>query len=378
LTRVMHIITGLDIGGAEMMLLKLLSASNGEWQSMVVSLKDEGSIGPSIAKLGVPVECLHLRPSAANPGNFLALLKLIRKFRPQIIQGWMPHGNLASSIAQFASRIPAAVIWNIRMTLDELDGEKAATMGLIRLGAFLSRCPSAIIYNSWSGAKQHENSGYRSALTVVISNGFDCEVFRPNGDSRCAIRKQLGIDFDAVLIGLVARYHPMKDHFGFLRAASLVSDVHPQSRFLLVGKGLVETELAITRFIEQLNLSGRVFLLGERTDTPQITAALDIACSSSAWGEGFSNAMGEAMACGVPCVVTDVGDSAFLVGDAGIIVPPRNPEALASAIGQLIDAGPTKRKELGMAARRRIETEFSLPKIATRYDDLYRECLKCA
>ncbi len=372
----MHIITGLDIGGAEMMLLKLLSASGG-WQSMVVSLKNEGMIGPSIAKLGVPVECLHLRPSAPNPASFLSLLSLTRRFRPQVIQGWMPHGNLAASLTQFASRITAPVIWNIRMSLDEVDGEKPTTMGLIRLGAFLSRHPSAIIYNSRSGAKQHEKSGYRSAMSAVISNGFDCDIFRPDAHPRCGIREQLGLESNAVLVGLVARYHPMKDHFGFLRAASLVSAPHPESRFLLVGKGLTEGEPAITRLIKQLDLTGRVLLLGERTDTPQLTAALDIACSSSAWGEGFSNAIGEAMACGVPCVVTDVGDSAFLVGDTGVSVPPRNPEAFARAIGQLIDAGPAKRKELGMAARRRIETEFSLSRIALRYEDLYNECLKC-
>jgi glycosyltransferase involved in cell wall biosynthesis len=374
----MHVITGLDIGGAEMMLLKLLSTSVAQWQSMVVSLKDEGMIGPSIAKLGVPVECLHLRPSTPNPRRFFSLLKLARRFRPQIIQGWMPHGNLASSVTQFATRIPAAVIWNIRMTLEEVDGEKATTMRLIKLGAYLSRHPSAIIYNSWSGAKQHENSGYRGALTSVISNGFDCNIFRPDDHARCLIRKQLGLGVNELLIGLIARYHPMKDHSGFLRAAASVSALHPDSRFLLVGKGVVETEKAITKLIQQVNLSGRVFLFGERTDIPQLTAALDIACSSSAWGEGFSNSIGEAMACGVPCVVTDVGDSAYLVANTGISVPPRNPEALAYAIGQLVDAGPLKRKELGIAARKRIESEFSLPKIMLRYDDLYRKCLKDA
>jgi glycosyltransferase involved in cell wall biosynthesis len=169
----------------------------------------------------------------------------------------------------------------------------------------------------------------------------------------------------------------MKDHFGFLQAASLVSALHPESRFLLVGKGMAESEPALTNLIGQLNLAGRVLLLGERTDTPQLTAGLDIACSSSAWGEGFSNAIGEAMACGVPSVVTDVGDSAYLVGDTGRIVPPRNADALAHAIGQLIETGPAKRKELGMAARRRIESEFSLPRIARRYENLYKECLTC-
>jgi glycosyltransferase involved in cell wall biosynthesis len=367
----MHVITGLDIGGAEMMLLKLLSASGGDWQSMVVSLKDEGMIGPSIAKLGVPVECLHLRPYAPNPARILSLVSLTRRFRPQVIQGWMPHGNLAASFAQFASRIAAPVIWNVRMSLDVVEGEKLTTLGLIRFGAFLSRHPSKIIYNSLTGAKQHEKCGYRGAQSAVISNGFDCDDFRPDEDAHYRICEQLGLESSAILIGLVARLHPAKDHFGFIQAASLVSAMHPESRFLLVGKGLAESETAISNLISQLNLRSRILLLGERRDIPKLTAGLDIACSSSAY-EGFSNSIGEAMACGVPCVVTDVGDSAYLVGDSGVTVPPRNPEALAHAIGQLIDAGSAKRKELGMAARRRIESEFSLPAIVRRYEDLYR------
>jgi glycosyltransferase involved in cell wall biosynthesis len=373
----MHIITGLDMGGAEMMLLKLLSASREQWQSIVVSLKGQGLIGPAIAKLGVPVECLHLRPYAPNPARFLSLVSLTRRFRPQVIQGWMPHGNLAASLTQFASRIAAPVIWNVRMSLEVVDGEKLTTLGLIRLGAYLSSHPTKIIYNSLTGAKQHEKCGYRSAQSKVISNGFDCEVFRPDENAHYRICEQLGLESSAILIGLVARVHPAKDHFGFVQAASLVSAIHPESRFLLVGKGMAESETALTNLISQLSLTGRILFLGDRTDIPKLTAGLDIACSSSAY-EGFSNSIGEAMACEVPCVVTDVGDSSYLVGNTGVIVPPRNPEAMAHAIGELIDAGSAKRKELGMAARRRIETEFSLPMIASRYEELYKECLACS
>jgi glycosyltransferase involved in cell wall biosynthesis len=372
---VMHVITGLDTGGAEMMLLKLLSASSSDRQSMVVSLIDEGKIGPSIAKLGVPVECLHLRPHAPNPARLLSLVNLTRKFRPQLIQGWMIHGNLAASMAQFASRIAAPVIWNVRMSFESGDGEKLMTRGLTKFGAVLSRHPSAIIYNSRSGAKQHEKLGYRGAVSVVVPNGFDCDIFRPDEQARSSIRQQLGLKSSSLLVGLVARYHPMKDHVGFLKTASLLSMSDPESRFLLVGRDLVKGESALVKLINDLGLAGRVLLLGERSDIPQLTACLDIACSSSAWGEGFSNAIGEAMACGVPCVVTDVGDSAYLVGDTGVTVPRRNPEALAHAVQHLIDAGPAKRKELGVAARRRIESEFSLPNICRRYDELYQGCL---
>jgi glycosyltransferase involved in cell wall biosynthesis len=375
LTRVLHVISGLEIGGAEMMLLKLLSASRNYWDSMVVSLKDEGRIGSAIRELGLPLECLGIQNFSPDPRRFLALRRTVKKSRPEIIQGWMPHGNLAASIGQFASRNPAAVIWNIRMTLDEVEGEKAGTLRLIRFGAFLSSHPDAIIYNSRSGAAQHEKIGYRSAVSAVISNGFDCDIFRPDEGARCEIRERLGLGPDEVLVGLVARNHPIKDPLGFLRAAHLVSASHPKSRFLLVGNGLTESDSNLIAFIRRHDLLGRVFLLGERQDVARITSALDIACSSSL-AEGFSNAIGEAMACGVPCVVTDVGDSAYLVADTGLHVPPRNPEAFADAIRHLINVGPEMRKELGLSARKRIESEFSLPKIALRYDDLYQECSK--
>jgi glycosyltransferase involved in cell wall biosynthesis len=192
---------------------------------------------------------------------------------------------------------------------------------------------------------------------------------------RRQVRAELRIADDVVLIGLVARYHPMKDHASFLRAAGLVARAHPAVRFLLVGKGLTVEEPKLLKIIGEQHLHGCIFLLGERSDIPRLTASLDIACSASAWGEGFSNSIGEAMACGVPCVVTDVGDSSHIVGDTGLSVPPRDPDALARAIGRLIEAGPEHRRHLGAAARRRIEDGFSIPAIARCYEDLYRECL---
>ena len=178
-----------------------------------------------------------------------------------------------------------------------------------------------------------------------------------------------------ILVGLVARHHPMKDHAGFFHAARLVAQACPSVRFVMIGRG-TNSQSPVADLARANQLENRVFLLGERSDMPRLTAALDIACSSSAWGEGFSNTIGEAMACGVPCVVTDVGDSAYAVGDTGISVPPNNPQALADAISRLVAAGSERRHCLGEAARRRIETEFSLAAIVHRYEELYREYAK--
>ena len=373
--RIMHVITGLTTGGAEMMLLKLLSANNGDWEPAVVSLMDEGTIGPSIAALGIPVYSLGMRRGRPNPVRALSIVPLTRRFRPHVIAGWMYHGNLMASLAGvfLPARVP--VFWNIQQALDDIAGWGQLTAAVIRIGASLSRYPAAVIYNTQIGAKQHEAFGYNAGKRIIIPAGFDCETFHPNNHARRLVRAELGVADGAILVGLIARYHPMKDHANFVRAAALVARMHPDVYFLLVGKGVTKEQSALMKLITEHQLENLIFLLGERSDTPRLTATLDIACSTSAWGEGFSNAVGEAMACGVPCVVTDVGDSAYAVANTGLSVPPRDPGALARAIARLIKAGPEYRRQLGGAARRRIQTEFSLPTIAHRYEDLYREHL---
>jgi glycosyltransferase involved in cell wall biosynthesis len=372
--RIMHVITGLDTGGAEVMLLKLLEAASGDFEHVVVSLTDKGALGSRIAELGVPVYSLGLRRSMPNPFRALSVISLARRLRPQIIQGWMPHGNLMASVAGAVSRGHVPVLWNIRMSLDDLRAGPWLIATAIRIGSLLSRRPAAIIYNSQNAAMQHEALGYESARRVIVPNGFDCRVFRPDPEARRQVRAQLRLHDETVLIGLIARYHFMKDHPSFLRAAALVAQAHPEAYFVLAGKGVTWEGSALVKLIQELQLQDRIFLLGEQSDMPRLTAALHIACSASST-EGFPNAIGEAMACGVPCVVTDVGDSTYLVGDTGFSVPARNPEALAHAISQLVAGGPACRQQLGLAARRRIEREFSLPAIVRRYDDLYREQL---
>jgi glycosyltransferase involved in cell wall biosynthesis len=318
-----------------------------------------------------------LKRNAPNPFKALSILRLARRIDPQLIQGWMYHGNLMASMAasglpKTKSREQVPVLWNIRQTVYDLRNERWLTAKLIRLGAHFSARPAAIIYNSQTSAGQHETLGYRAGKRVIIPNGFDGQVLRPDDAARKAVRAELGVADDNILIGLVARYHPMKDHAGFLRAAAMVAQDHPQVRFALAGTGVSAKQPQLTEGLKQNGLQDRVTLLGERSDIPRLNNAFDISCSASAWGEGFSNAIGEAMACGVPCAVTDVGDSAYLVGDTGLVVPPRGPQALANAIVRLIDIGNAGRRQLGAKARKRIETEYSLRAIVQRYENLYR------
>ncbi len=176
-------------------------------------------------------------------------------------------------------------------------GNARATALVIRLGALLSARPAAIIYNSVTSAQQHEALGYRHDKRVILPNGFDCEMFRPRPEARSSFRRELGVADDSLLVGLIARCHPMKDHAAFLRAAAIIRRSHPKVWFVLAGSGVSRERASAAQRHSREGLDGGIFLLGERKDTARINAALDIACSSSAWGEGFSNSIGEAMAC---------------------------------------------------------------------------------
>jgi glycosyltransferase involved in cell wall biosynthesis len=217
--------------------------------------------------------------------------------------------------------------------------------------------------------------GYAPEKMAVIPNGFDLERFKPDNDARIAVRRELGISLDAPLIGLVARFDPQKDHRSFITAAARLLESDASAQFLLCGEGADTDNSELGEWIRAAGIGANCHLLGPRDDMAGITAALDIAVSSSAFGEGFSNAVAEAMACGVPCVVTDVGDSGLLVEDTGRVVAPKESDALAGAMAELLEIGAEGRAKLGRAARRRIEENYSLPDIAARHLAFYRETL---
>jgi glycosyltransferase involved in cell wall biosynthesis len=356
-----------------MMLLKLLSAGRcGGIEPAVISLTGaSGTIGERLAALGVGVEAMGLTRSSASIARLPRLLESARRFRPHLVHGWMYHGNLAASAIGAFGRERVPILWSIRQALYRLADERRSTRAVIRLGAALSRRPSSILYNSALSAEQHEAIGYDRTRRVVIPNGFDCDQFRPQAEARREVRAELGLPPDSIFVGLVARYHPVKDHEVFLRAASLLSRDRPELRFLLAGQEVTKHNRALAELIEELRLEERVILLGERSDMPWLTAALDIACSSSR-SEGFSNALGEAMSCGVPCVATDIGESREIIGATGLLVPPGDAAALARAIGRILGESIDQRRARGLAARARVEQKFSLPKVARRYHELYR------
>jgi glycosyltransferase involved in cell wall biosynthesis len=298
------------------------------------------------------------------------LAQEIRAFRPDILQTWLYHANLLGTLVSLTTG-PRVVLWNIRSSDMDMSHYRRISGWVVRVCAWLSWLPEAVIVNSRAGLGYHESIGYRPRRWAVIPNGVDTDVFRPDAPARVALREELGLPPEAVLIGYVARLDPMKDHVTFLDAARLLSRTHSNAHFVLCGEGIEPGQKPLAQSLEDLGFSMRVHLLGRRDDIPQLTAGFDIATLASAFGEGFPTVVAEAMACGVPCVVTDVGDAAALVGDTGRVVPPGDPRALAAAWEDLLEAGPAVRERLGAAARRRIESEFTLPKMVSKYEELY-------
>lgn len=375
--QVLHIITGLDeAGGAETMLLKILSSMNrvDSPPAVLSMIHSSGPIRKRIEALGVPVYSLEMRRGVPSPTAFWHLICLVRRLRPHLIQGWMYHANLMALLVKPFLSNPTPVLWNIRQSLYDLKYEKRMTAWVIRLCAWLSSMPAKILYNSQVGATHHEALGYVSGKRVIILNGFDVEIFSPSEDAREQVRQELEISTTSPLIGLIGRYDPIKDHKNFIRAADRLSKSNPDVHFILAGNNVDPKNNDLMDLIRNLKLTNKFHLLGNREDINRLTAALDISTSSS-YGEGFSNVIGEAMACEVPCVVTDVGDSGWVVGDTGLVVPPREPVAMASAWKELLDMGLEKRKVLGAKARKRVIANFSINKIASQYESLYGNLL---
>ncbi len=377
--RVLHIITGLGVGGAERMLVNLLERAErdprGLFTSEVISLRAAGPMAEPIQALGVPVRGLNMRPNLPNPLLVARLAGWIRQSRPDVVQTWMYHANLIGGAAvKLAGHTPLA--WAIHQTAIDFETFKPATLKIVRASAWASRwMPDAVVCVAEASRETHAGLGYDRSRMRVIPNGFDTQRFKPDPAARQAARRSLGIPMDAPALGMFARFHPMKNHANFLRAAGLVQAQLPEARFILCGQGVDQANPQLAEWAAEAGLGGeRLHLLGPRDDIPALLAALDLYVSPSR-REAFPMSIGEAMACGVPCVVTDVGDSALMIADTGRVVPQADPAALAEACLELLRLPEEERKALGEAARSRVEQEYNLEGIAQRYAQLYRSLI---
>jgi glycosyltransferase involved in cell wall biosynthesis len=351
----LHIISGLGVGGAETMLVQLASRLRDRgFQQHVISLTRRGPRADELEKHNIPFTCLNMSSVPQGVLAVPAVVALIKRLNPDIIQGWMYHGNLVGALVHLiaSNRRRRRLFWGIRASNIDV----AHYRRLIKWSARFSALPDVIIANSAAGARFHLAMGYRPRRLEIVANGIDVGNFRPDSALRQATRAELGIDPDACIAIHVARVDPMKDHSTCLAALAAV----PKVVGLLVGAGT-----------EDLPLPANVRGLGRREDVARLYAASDIALSTSAFGEGFSNALAEGMSSGLVPITTDVGDARLIVGETGTIVSPRDVPALVGAIRKETELPPDQRRARGLEARNRILELYSMERAAENFARLY-------
>lgn len=354
------------------MLKRLIESHQGNaaYRHTVISLTDIGKIGQQLQTLGVDVRALHMHSVLDIPRVLWQLVRLIRVSDPELVQTWMYHADLLGGLA---ARIAGNknVVWGIRTTDVQAGGKRGTTT--IRLAcAWLSRwVPHTIVCAAEASRLAHVAVGYDATRMVVVSNGFDLSRLVATVDRPALLRARCRIDATEVVIGIIGWFNPAKDHKNFVRAAGLVAQKYPHVRFLMVGRGMDASNAELSSEIAQTGHAGRFVLLAERNDVPVCLAAMNIFCLSSRT-EGFPNVVGEAMAMGLPCVVTDVGDAAMLVADTGIVVPKEDPSRLAQALECLVVMAPNSRRLLGQKARERIRAGFTMELARGRFEEIYQ------
>jgi glycosyltransferase involved in cell wall biosynthesis len=371
--RILHIVPDLNPGGAELMMKRLIEShlEDPRYEHRVISLRELRAIGPALRAQGIEVEALGLASMLRLPGALWRLARRIRAARPDIVQTWMYHADLLGGLA--ARSVGCRhILWGVRIA------DIGAQVGVPRLTSWIrsacarlsSRIPSKIVYVAESAREVHERLGYDCSKSIVIPNGYRMPPAAPADRGSAAVRRELGLGAEALLIGSAGRFSVQKDFGAFVRACAAVAELLPQARFLIAGRGIDAANAELAGWIEASGHAGRFHLLGHRDDMADCLAALDVFCLHSLQ-EGFPNVVAEAMAVGIPCVVTDVGDAARLVDDSGIVVPSADPEALAAALLALLAKPEAERSALGARARARIAEHFSMDAIRARYEQLY-------
>lgn len=362
---VLHIITGLDTGGAETALLRLIIGSmHGQYRHQVVTLTAGGAMLPAFLKAGIQVRQMDLRREPIS--GFLRLLRMMRKSRPDIVQTWMYHADLIGGLAARLSG-NRNVIWGIRTT-GIAHGSRATAVVRWACAWLSSWVPHTIVCVADASRRAHVDRGYDGARMVVVHNGFNLSGM-PAADA-AALRMQCGFDDTHVVVGNLGRFDLDKDLENFVKAAGILAPDYPELRFMMVGYRSDAERTQLERWIARTGHAGRFALLRERSDAANCLAAMNLFCLSSR-NEGFPNVVGEAMAVGVPCVVTDVGDTALLVGDTGIVVPKEDPVALATGLRRLLEMTPQERRALGWRGSERVREQFTVRHAQERFETLY-------
>lgn len=372
---ILHIITDLTTGGAELMLERLVEhqGREGRYRHKVISLRTLGQVGPRLQAAGIEVEAMGMNGLGGLVTGFVRLVRRIRQLGPDVVQTWMYHSDLIGGLAAWLAG-HRRVLWGVRiMDISSALGVSRSLIWSRRICAWLSRTvPLRILYVAEAARKVHETMGYAAEKSVVIPNGYSVPPLDEVAASRRRRREELGLAEGAVLIGSAGRFSPQKGYHGFIEAAAATARRFPEARFLILGRDITWENEELAGWIREAGLTDRFHLLGERRNVHDWLAAVDVFALFSL-GEGFPNIVAEAMSVGVPCIVTDVGDSALLVADSGIVIRSGDLSGLTNGLERLISAGQGERRRLGDSGRRRVETHYSLSAVAERYAGLYEE-----
>jgi len=364
--RIVHISTGLNPSGAEYSLLTVLKNLHTQnYEFLIISLIGHGIVGNEIEKLGIRVVYLDMPRRIITLSGIIRMIREINKFRPDIIQGWMYHGSLAAAFAKMIAR-NAMVIWNVR----RMPVTQGSSFSPLILAKTVKSIPALIIYNSRSSASAHEELGFPHEKTKVIYNGFDGSRFQPNPEMRDAVRHELGIEEDSLVIGMVGRYTPEKNHLLFADAAQLILAQYKNVHFVFIGEQMTIDNQEFVHAVRKNNIFEQTHLLGRREDLHHLMTAFDLLVLPSST-EGFPNVVGEAMACGVPCVVSDVSDNRLIVDKTGVVIDTLDAHAIAESCIKLLRLSREERVQLGENARQRIIDQFSLETMISIYSNIY-------
>ena len=373
--KVIHIISSLDVGGAENMLCRLVTFDENVniCKHMVICLKSNvGVVGQRLEYSGIEVVSLNLESMWDFPSAFFKLCRILLAQRPDAVQTWMYHADLIGGIS---ARLMGCrrVIWNIRNTDIYFGrGISKKTKFIVSVCAFLSKLvPTKIVSVAKSAADCHIRYGYDARKFIIIGNGFDVANIRPFKSTRDQFRKELGIQTDAVIIGSMARFNEYKDHYNFIQAASLCAHVNPEVYFLMAGKNVDFYNDILSDWVHSSGFKDRFRLIGSCEDVTKFYSTIDMFCLHSL-SEGFPNVLGEAMSASVPCIATDVGDVNLILGDAGLIVPPQNAQALSDGMQRMLELTYVQRAAIGLSGKHRIRNNWSLKKIWEAYMQIYR------
>jgi glycosyltransferase involved in cell wall biosynthesis len=373
--KIIHIISGLNDGGAEAVLFRLCTHDR-DYQHVVAVLSHEGKYGSLLKEKGVQVTIFPMCKTLVSFFVFFKLVRFLREQRPDIVQTWMYHADFIGGLAARIAGIKS-IVWNIRHSRLESGKSRLST---IILGAILSKLsyllPSRIVVCSKRANTAHAALGYDKRIMQLIHNGYDLSDFVPKPMLGQRLRQSFEIPVDVPLIGSVGRYDPYKDHDNLLNAIALIIARGVKFSCLLVGLGMDDANKELVALINRLGLGSVVTLVGRRSDIPVVMSALDVHVLSSS-SEAFPNVVAEAMACQTPCVVTDVGDAAYIVGETGWVVRPKNASDLAEAIeAALRESREADWKSRGTSARNRVSDLFGIDQMVREYKILWNECIQ--